>query len=110
MPETIIAKRCPTCKEIKKTSEFSKARNKKDGLHSQCKLCRKAYNQSPKGKATIKAHRNSPQGKACQSVYWKSDAGIVARKRYEHSDKGKTTQKRYRTNNPEKQKGQIYDQ
>lgn len=34
-------KRCSTCKETKPVSEFGKNRSREDGLHTQCKVCKK---------------------------------------------------------------------
>jgi hypothetical protein len=43
-------KRCIKCGEMKNETEFHKCpANKKDGLHSYCKECRKVYNrENPK--------------------------------------------------------------
>ena len=37
-------KTCSKCKEIKSKSEFSKSKPMKDGLHNQCKVCKKNPN------------------------------------------------------------------
>ena len=34
-------KKCPTCKENKDSTEFSRNITRKDGLHWQCRLCKK---------------------------------------------------------------------
>jgi len=36
-------KRCATCGETKDESEFSKNKSRKDGMHSDCKICNAAY-------------------------------------------------------------------
>ena len=42
---TVASKRCPTCKETKAVSAFSRDSKKKDGLRSQCKECEREYNR-----------------------------------------------------------------
>ena len=37
------SKRCYKCGETKPVSEFSKSRNKPDGIHSECKECMRKY-------------------------------------------------------------------
>jgi hypothetical protein len=34
---------CSTCKQEKDVSEFHKDKNKKDGYHTQCKVCKREY-------------------------------------------------------------------
>lgn len=54
MSETIITKRCSTCKNNKPISEFNKNRAQKDGYHNQCKICKcedyKILNQTIRGR------------------------------------------------------------
>jgi len=99
MSETIITKRCCTCKQFKSLSEFYKSQ-RKDGLQGSCKDCQKIYQkrdrQSKKGKAAIKRYNQSEKGKA-------------ARKRYAQSEKGKTTQKRFRHTDEYKAKKKVSD-
>lgn len=85
MAEQIISKRCSTCKENKSVSEFHKNRATKDGYHSQCKICIKAYQQSEDGKATQrKAH--------CR--YRQTEKGKIHEKQYQQSEIGKATYRR----------------
>jgi hypothetical protein len=53
------AKVCTVCKCLKDNSEFSKGRNKKDGLQNRCKACAKEYREDNKYKisAQRKAYR-----------------------------------------------------
>lgn len=41
-------KSCSKCKSLKSADDFSKNKNSKDGLFSQCKSCRKAYRDANK--------------------------------------------------------------
>ena len=44
--EIIVAsKRCPTCRETKAVSAFSRDSTKKDGLRSECKECARESNR-----------------------------------------------------------------
>lgn len=49
-------KKCSSCKEEKLFSEFNKNKNRADGYHIQCKLCRKHYRKANQ-------HRISKYGK-----------------------------------------------
>jgi len=88
MSETIVTKRCCTCKHFKSPSEFHKSHRKrdKDGLQPQCKTCKKQYQQQ----------------------YRKTEKGKNAQKRYKQSPKGKNTfnkcMNRYRIIHPEYEK------
>ena len=95
MAEQSITKRCSHCKEIKPLSEFYKNRNGKDGLHLQCKTCKKQYMQQ---------YRKTDKGKSAQRRYKQSQKGKVASRRYEQSKKGRDTQKQYRLCHPERQR------
>ena len=39
-------KECRECKKIKALNEFSKNKTRKDGVQSECKVCRKAYDEA----------------------------------------------------------------
>ena len=39
-------KRCSKCGEVKDLSAFEKDKSRKDGLHPQCKGCKKAYQKA----------------------------------------------------------------
>jgi hypothetical protein len=43
-------KHCPKCKEEKDPQEFSKNRKRKDGLQTECKMCRAIYLKDHYGK------------------------------------------------------------
>lgn len=81
---------CSKCKMEKDLSKFYKDSNHKDGLRSQCKDCHnaahKAYEQTPKGKATTKtAHK----------AYEQTPKYKTSRNRYKQSTRGKATTKVY---------------
>ena len=61
--------------------------------HSDCK---KAWRQSPEGKAKRKAWRQSPEGKAKKKAYEQSPEGKAKRKAYEQSPKRKAKMKAWR--------------
>jgi len=95
MAELSITKQCTACKEIKPISEFHKDRSRKDGLQRKCKICRKAYDQTEKGKAVRQVYQQSEQGKVVRFRYLQSEKGKAYQKRYWQSEKCKATQKRY---------------
>lgn len=45
-----MIKECSTCNVIKSVDEFHKKKGTKDGLHNQCKDCRKKYQQANRSK------------------------------------------------------------
>lgn len=68
-------KTCSKCKQNKPFADFGKKQSNKDNYQYECKICRKHYRQSAKGKA--------------------------AKKRYQQSEKGKNVYKRFDIRNPE---------
>jgi hypothetical protein len=44
----ILTKKCPKCRVEKNIEEFSKAKNRKDGLQTSCKRCHNKYTQENK--------------------------------------------------------------
>lgn len=115
MSETIIAKRCSHCKQIKSLSEFYKNRTSKDGCQSYCKPCCNntgcKYRGTKKGKAAIKRYNQSEKGKATAKRYTQSEEGKAADKRYYQSEKGKIAHeagiKRYNIRHPEQKQAQV---
>jgi hypothetical protein len=69
-------KKCNTCKETKPVECFGKDRARKDGLHSQCKSCRKAYYEANREKELerLKAYyeANKEKIRERQKAYWKA--------------------------------------
>ncbi len=118
MSETIVSKKCCTCKEIKPLSAFHKSRIAKDGHQSVCKICQKQYRQTEKGKAgsrkALHKYRRSAKGTIKQQQYRQSEKGKVlnnsAVKKYHQTEKGRRVQRRNRrkheTLNPEEKKAQ----
>ena len=108
MPESIITKRCCTCKTTKPVFEFYKNRSTKDGFQTACKSCqtltdktesriiarrryRKRYKKTAKGKEAEKRERKSQARKDYRKQYKRSDIGKAASKRYRESVCGKAT-------------------
>ncbi len=56
-------KRCSTCGQIKSTIEFYNDSYNRDGLRSQCKVCRHNYDQSEGGKEAQRRYEQSERGK-----------------------------------------------
>ena len=82
-------KQCSKCSKIKLVSEFSKDKYTNDRLCPQCRKCRQAYRQSPRGKITsargCKKYRQTEKGKA---------ADTKGQKKYRKTEKGKATHNR----------------
>lgn len=57
-------KRCATCKKIKPADQFYKNHLKKDGLHTCCIPCKKAYANSPHSRELARKRRATVTGKA----------------------------------------------
>ena len=101
---------CTKCKKRKSIIKFSKHKNHKDGLSSQCKKCDKKYRESnfERDAATKKQWQiNNPKKRIVISkrYYENNKEKIIARwKRYYENNKEKeaTRQKQYRENNFEK--------
>lgn len=57
----IIKKTCVKCEILKEISEFSKAKNNKDGYHGRCKLCIRQFNKEycEKNKEKLKNSRKT---------------------------------------------------
>ena len=94
MSEPIITKRCSHCKEIKGISEFSKNKFASDGIHYQCKTCRKLalqrYYATEKGKACIERYKKTKKGKETARKYREShQEQITARNRVDAAVKSK---------------------
>ena len=101
MPETIITKICPKCKNIKSLLEFCKCSSHKDGYQSWCKTCMKKNNSS---------YQKSEKGKQAQRRYEQNHVEQIKqhRKQYKQSENGKQiclqNVKRYQKRNPDKRR------
>lgn len=84
MSEQIISKRCSKCKEVKPVLKFNKDKNKKSGYRCHCKLCRKRYAQTEKGKQCqkLRLHKwyHSGKGKNWYKQYYQTEKGKNTRK------------------------------
>ena len=98
-----MSKVCTKCKQTKSISNFSKNKNKKDGLQPQCKLC--AYLSTKQSKLKNKHHYDEydksyskmwsqkPTSKQKRKIYNQKEEVILKTKKYN---------KEYNTNNKEK--------
>ena len=95
-------KKCSICGELKPFSEFSKNKRSKDGLQSQCKICRKEYYENNKEKILEyqKEYRenNKEQLKEYHKKYYKNNKDRI--KKYREDNKEKI--KKYRENNKDR--------
>jgi len=128
MSETIVSKKCCTCKEIKPLSEFSKNKSAKDGRQTACKICQKHYRQSDVSKIIHRRaakkyfqtekgrrkkikddqkYRQSENGKFVIKEYFRSEKGKASIRRYQRSEKGKAASQKYAKLNPEKRKAKT---
>lgn len=86
MVEQITSKKCSKCKQIKPVSEFHRDHTKKDGFHTQCKICvcKKVikYRKTPKGRLSAR--------KAARKYYNSEKGGVAIR---EHAKKYKLSLK-----------------
>lgn len=94
MPELMIAKVCTKCSLEKSVADFSRNKNKKDGLQGVCKSCERAYNAAyraanpEKAKAASSAwvEANRERVRARQAAYYQANAArISARDAAEHA-------------------------
>lgn len=104
-------KRCTKCNIEKPTSEFSKDKQKKDGLRSSCKACKKAYdkayveNNKEKKYASNKAwNETNPNYKAAYDKKRRKKLRdeINRKKREYYHNGGKEVEKAWRKLNNEK--------
>lgn len=97
MSETIITKRCCTCKQIKNISEFGRCKSYPDGLNISCRACcrikSKIYRNSEKGKAAKQRQRHNETTKAYNKIFYKRPAAMKVNRR---------ATRKYRTQHPEK--------
>ena len=93
----LVSLECYKCHEIKEVSEFNKHKNKKDGVNTICKDCRKEY-----------YNQNADKIKEYQSEYYKQNTD--KRKEYhaeyykQNADKEKEYSKQYYKQNADKRK------
>jgi len=97
MPETIITKTCPQCKNTKLLSDFYKSKSTLDGHHGWCKLCCKqavkAYSQTLRGRMIKQAssHRcyQKPETKEAKRKYQQTPTARAYQKQYREKHKKK---------------------
>ena len=106
----MITKICTKCHEEKPLTEFNKNKRAKDGRHSACKSCRKAYREQNKEKEAARKKRwiknNKKHCAAFAKDYYKRNKKKIdaQRKARDEVNKEKITkqQKAYREKNKEK--------
>lgn len=86
MADETITKRCPRCKIIKSTNEFSISRfnTAKDKLQTYCKLCHKIFRQTPQYRKRQKVYSKTKKGReirliACKKYYAKYPERLQAK-------------------------------
>ena len=105
-------KTCTKCKETKATSEFSKDKYKKDGLHSSCKACKKSYDKKyveenkekkyASNKAYNSSHRKEKATYDKKRREAKKDEINKAKRLYWHFGGGKEKKKEWSLRNYDK--------
>jgi hypothetical protein len=94
------AKRCSCCKRVKPLDQFCADRNKPDGKHSRCRVCRAATaaadRETDRYKAWIKAYRARPAVKAQRKEAAKRIQAHrdEAKRRYRETPRGKVVEAR----------------
>lgn len=84
-------KTCSKCKVEKDEAEFSKDKNKKDGLNIYCKACWREYRERDAYKESQKAYEQTAARKADR----RTDARKAYQKAYQQTDTYKALQKAY---------------
>ncbi len=84
MGKDIKSKKCSTCGEEKELSEFSRAKNKKDGFSSQCKECVKNY-----------YNKNKEKMAANQKTYYEANKEKIAKYMEAYSEANKEKRAKY---------------
>lgn len=117
MPETTETKVCPKCEVEKSTADFSRDKNKSDGLQRICKLCERAYGAAyraanpEKSKASSSAwvEANRERVRLRQAAYYRANAKrISARDAAKHAanpEKERARSAAKRAANPAKANG-----
>lgn len=106
-------KKCGKCGDIKPPNEFSRDRDKKDGLQAKCKSCNKRYAQSKNGKLASRYYNQSEKGRQARNRYKKTAKGRMAQKRINDlrvlSDKDKEDRKSYNRSEEGKNASKKYN-
>ena len=103
-------KTCSKCNKTKPSNDFSKAKNKNDGLQSQCKTCAKQYRQENAEKLAEKSRRyrqeNAERIAENNRRYYQKNAEKLDEKsrryRQENAERIAEYEKQYRKKNAEK--------
>jgi hypothetical protein len=71
-------KRCTKCKKLKSLDEFYFSGSSSDGLDYACKSCKRAYEQTEKGRASRRKYKQSEKGQAGRKKWEQSEVGKVS--------------------------------
>ena len=103
-----MKKICTKCKKEKKYSDFYKDKNKKSGLTSACKICRKIYKQTKKYKEYAKKYEKREYVKNKKKKYWKSDRYKLIQNERRKTIEYKEYHKKYEQRKKRKKAKSIY--
>lgn len=105
-----MTKQCPTCKEFKPETGFSRNKRSKDGLQTYCKPCAaamvRAHKATPEGREKLRKRRRAEQGTASYKAARRErlrrpevrkrrrELALVTNRKFRQSEKGKLTMAR----------------
>ncbi len=87
---------CSKCGEEKPLSEFHRDASKKDHHASQCKICRRGYAKSERGRKLQAKYQKSEKGKRARAKYQKSEKFKKTQAKYQKTEKYKKVQAKYK--------------
>jgi hypothetical protein len=95
-------KECTKCKIEKESSEFSKDKDKKDGLTSNCKACNKKYRQDNAEQLKKYHQENAERINQYSKKYRQKNAEKIKKYHQENAEQSKKYSKKWRQENAEK--------
>ena len=73
-------KKCSTCKEEKRITEFNKNKSRKDGHEYDCRLCKKK-------RASKYYDKNKKYLLACKALYYQNNKEVISTREKEYNKK-----------------------